>query len=69
MELDKINDRKTVIDGRSTIKNGEELIESSRRRIVMQGQCSEEESYTFIQNLMDEINEVYPTKKLFENRI
>ena len=69
MELDKIHDRKTVVYGRSAIKNGEEIIESSRRKFVMQGRCSEEDSYTFIQQLLDQVNEKYPTKRLYENRM
>lgn len=51
---------------RQMIRNGEEIVESYRRRQVYNGQWSEEDSYALMQKKLEELQERFPTKKAYD---
>jgi hypothetical protein len=64
-ELEAINrkkDFKTEKEAQDTIRNAEELIETHRRKMVLNGECTEADSHQVVQAQLDEIVMKYPTR-------
>lgn len=57
----KDNDRREYIDSRDMARLFEERKEVARRRLVLQGECSEAESYDRIRKELEEISQDAPT--------
>lgn len=57
----KDNDRREYIDSRDMARLFEERKEVARRRLVLQGECSEAESHDRIRKELEEISQEAPT--------
>lgn len=64
-EISKAVQFKEKVDAKDTIRNAEELLESHRRKMVLEGKWKEQESHRKLQEELDEVYNKYPTATEF----
>jgi len=53
--INKIQEYKTKMEAKDNIRNAEETVESFRRKMVLKGEWTEENSMSKIQDMFDDI--------------
>ena len=65
-EIMKKNDFRSQEEAKDQIRCAEEIVENFRREKVYSGEWAEEDSYTLMQNTLDELSAKYPTKTVYD---